>query len=117
MSLEEAVNANTAAILKLIDAMQGQEPKAPPAKQPAPPKAAPKARVSPEAMAKVATAPTDEFTEADVKAAVLELIQKRGRDAAVKMLASLGATKATEVEPADRAKFIADAKTLLAAKA
>lgn len=113
MSLEEAVNANTAAILKLIDVMQGQEPKAPPAKQPKP--AAPKAAPKP-APAHESAMPVAEFTEADVKAAVLELIQKRGRDAAVKLLASLGATKATEVEPADRAKFIADAKTLLAAK-
>lgn len=115
MSLEEAVNANTAAILKLIDVMQGQEPKAPPAKL-APPKATPKAAPKP-APAQDAAASTAEFTEADVKAAVLELIQKRGRDAAVKLLASLGAMKATEVKPADRAKFIADAKTLLAAKA
>lgn len=116
MSLEEAVNANTAAILKLIDVMQGQEPKAPPAKQLAPPKATPKAAPKP-APAHESAMPVAEFTEADVKAAVLELIQKRGRDAAVKLLASIGATKATEVEPADRAKFIADAKTLLAAKA
>lgn len=54
-------------------------------------------------------------TPEEVKEAVVRLIQKRGRDAAVELLASVGATKATDIKEEFRAQFVADAKTMISA--
>lgn len=51
----------------------------------------------------------------EVQKATTALLTKRGHATTVKLLASFKAAKATEIEPSDRAEFLADAKTLMAA--
>jgi hypothetical protein len=116
MSIEQQlddINTNLREIVALLAGKQPEKatekvaaPKA--AAKPAPPKAeAPKPAAAPEA-------PVDISNETMSKV-VLDLLQKRGKDTAVKLLASFGAAKATAVPEADRPKFLADAKTLMAA--
>ena len=112
MSIEQQlddINTNLRAIAALLAGKQPEKVAAPKAAaKPAAPKTeAPKPAAAPEA-------PVDISNEAMSKI-VLDLLQKRGKDTAVKLLASFGAAKATAVAEADRPKFLADAKTLMAA--
>ena len=104
------INTNLRAIVALLTPADKQ-----PAEKPAAPKAAAKpAAPKAEAPKPVEEAPVGISNEAMSKI-VLDLLQKRGKDTAVKLLASFGAAKATAVAEADRPKFLADAKTLMAA--
>lgn len=57
---------------------------------------------------------SEEITDDEMRKVVGELLKKRGRDTALSLLQSLGASKATEVAPENRARFIADATSMLA---
>lgn len=120
MSLEEAINANTAAVLQLVEALKGQQPAKAETPKPAPKAAPAKALTEPKASAaKPATPPkaaeAPEISEDDVKRVTTELLAAKGYKATADLLASVGAAKATQVKPEDRAKYYADAKSLMAA--
>jgi hypothetical protein len=97
MSLEQAIQANTAALEKLIVAL-GNQP-APP--QPA---AAELAKAPPAATQSVAT----EVTYAVVSAAVTRLSKEKGRAAAVDLLAKYGAKNLKEIDASNWAGVLAD---------
>ena len=110
MSIEQQlddINTNLRAIVALLAGKQPEKVAAPKAAaKPAAPKA--------ETPKPTAEAPVDISNETMSKV-VLDLLQKRGKDTAVRLLASFGAAKATAVPEADRPKFLAYAKTLMAA--
>jgi hypothetical protein len=119
MSLEIAIQENTAAIRELIAIMAGGKQVEVQVKEEKPVKAevkkaapAPKA----EAPAPKAEEPKAEAVKetaipyTDVAAAVVELAKVKGRDAAVKVLAEFGVSKATELKPEQYAEAIEKAK-------
>ncbi len=106
--LTEAVEANTAALA----ALQGSAPAATSAETPKPSTAktepvaepAPAAEAEPEPTPEPA-APADDVTLKDVTAKVLELGQKKGRQAAVQLLGEYGATKVPDLKTKAADKF------------
>lgn len=110
MSLEDAIRENTAAVRELLAAMRGNTsadtapPK--PAKPAAPKAAAPAPAPAAEAAAEVTMPMCQDL---------IRQLAAKNREQAVELLASFNAKKATDVKPADLAKFYADMKTALAA--
>jgi hypothetical protein len=134
MSIEEALAANTAAIIALTSAISaGNKPTAiesapaAPAAKPgkkaaaanppavaapvAAPPVAPAPTTSPVATAPAATATPSFKAVAD---ALVEVVAKRNREAGIDLLAKYGAAKVPELKPEDYRAFIDDAKALLA---
>jgi len=114
MSLEEALAANTAALIANTAALTGQAAtpakatkKAAAAETPAPAAQTPAA-----APVAAPAAPGPSFKE--VADALVELVTKKDRATGVALLAEFGATKAPELKPTDYALFVAKAKAMLA---
>lgn len=135
MSLEIAIQENTAAIRELIKAISNGIPttaqqvaavveEATEVKAEAPAKTEKKAKAektesakveqaaTPEPKADVAPAADDapEVTYQDAANAITALSKTKGRDAAVALLKKYGASKLPEVKPEDFAAIVADAK-------
>lgn len=129
MSLEQAIQANTAALRDLIAAIANGIPttaqqvaavveeakvEEKPAKKGKPEKTeAPKQEVAatPEPKEEAAPVADDapEATYQDAAAAITALSKAKGRDAAVALLKKFGASKLPEVKPEDFATIVADA--------
>lgn len=135
MSLEIAIQENTAAIRELIKAISNGVPttaqqvaavvkEATEVKAEAPAKTEKKAKAEKTESAKVDTAATQEpkadaapaaddapeVTYQDAANAITALSKTKGRDAAVALLKKYGASKLPEVKPEDFAAIVADAK-------
>jgi len=131
MSLEAAIQENTAAINNLLAFFKesGVRPGVTPAdvtpvKESAPSapaklqKAASAALPPAEAQAETTAAQTDAVPSLDdVTKAALTLVKATNRDKLVSLLKEYGATKTSEVPEAKRAEFIAKAKTQAETKA
>ena len=118
MSLEaqlEKLTASVDALTAAVIANGAPAVSSGPAKAPAVEIRRPPIDRPPKSEAAKAEAPDALPTPEEVKEAVVRLIQKRGRDVAVELLASVGATKATDIKEEFRAQFVADAKTMIAA--
>jgi hypothetical protein len=102
MSLEQAIQANTAAIEKLIAAMGNQTAKPQPA--------APETAKAPPAATQPAA---EEVTYAIVSAAVTKLSKEKGREAAVALLAKYGAKNLKEIDASNWAGVLADAAGMI----
>jgi len=121
MSIEQQldeINANLRAIAALLRNPPAAGTPAP--AQPEPEKAAAPAKTTAKpAAAKVAApqpaAAPEEIDNDRMSDVTVQLLTKCGRDATVKLLASFGAAKATQVAPADRPKYVAEAQALIAA--
>lgn len=129
MSLEQAIQANTAALRDLIAAIANGIPttaqqvaavveeakvEEKPAKKGKPEKTeTPKQEVAatPEPKEEAVPAADDapEVTYQDAAAAITQLSKAKGRDAAVALLKKFGASKLPEVKPEDFAAIVADA--------
>lgn len=116
MSIEQQLDDINTNLREIATLLRCQIPADQKTEKPAAPKAAAKPAAPKAEAPKPAApeAPVDISNEAMSKV-VLDLLQKRGKETAVKLLASFGATKATGVAEEDRTKFLADAKTLMAA--
>lgn len=74
----------------------------------------PKTATSKKAASAAETEEVEAIADEVVSKLTRDLLQKRGREKAIELLASFGAKKATDLAATDRPKFVADAKTLLA---
>jgi hypothetical protein len=116
MSLEEALNRNTAAVEALTAALTK---KAPADKAPATPAASKKStppaetQTAPPAEAPAAPA-APAITSKMVADALVEVVTKKSRDAGVALLKEYDVAKASELKPAQYADFIAACKAALA---
>lgn len=111
MSLEQAIQANTAAIEKMIAAL-GAIGTLPAASAPATAEK-PKTKSEPKAE-KTPAAPAVDYD--DVKAALGKVAMK-ARDQAVSLLQKYGATKAVDIKPDQYAAIVKDAEDILTGKA
>jgi hypothetical protein len=99
MSLEKAVEENTAAIRALIAVLDRGVLPAKPEQKLVEPKAEAKTTAKPKAKAVEPEVEAEDkvYTYDEVKTRILKLIEEKGRDAAVTILTSFGATKLPEV--------------------
>lgn len=110
MTLEAAIQENTAALRELIGILANSTP--------APAKAAkkkePEAPQQPEPRPAPTAAPSAAVTYDDAKRAILKLSAEKGRDAAVAILGKHGAAKLQDVKPEHYADVLREATEALA---
>lgn len=129
MSLEAALDRNTAAVQSLIALLAGLQAPPSTAGQEAPAPNKPASQVAPSKPARQAPAPAAGTPSApapapatafsvtldDVRKAVIDLVKFKGRDAAVALLQEYGAGAAGEVNEAQYTDFVTEARARIAA--
>ena len=109
MSLEEALAANTAALIKLAQIVSAQAEVAlgnPASSSPIHPLVSPSDDAAVLEQPAPHTEPEDVITKDQVAAAITRLANGKGRDVAVQVLSLFGIKKVSEANPADYAAIL-----------
>lgn len=122
MSLESAIQENTEALRLLINLLTAKSVEIPPAATLAPPPLAPSSRASAKAAdaqqeipanSTPATSTTDELAYDVVRESILDLSKKKGKDAALAVLAPYGVTSGLDLKPEQYQQVVADIQSAL----